>query len=297
MLKPFRAGLTALSLVLAQAACAQAARATVDADPALWVVKDADTTVYLFGTVHVLKPGLSWFDEAVRAAFDRSDTLMLEMVEPDAATMRKLVMAKGFNPSGRTLTEKLPADKRAAVAAALGKAGLPAQAYDRMDPWMAAVTLSMAPIQRMGYQPESGAEKSLARAAKDAGKAVEGFETAEQQLGFFDALPEPAQVRFLVSSVEDMPELAQEMERMVSAWAKGDADGLAAVLNDNLKDSPEVAEALLTDRNRNWAAAIRDRMARPGTVFVAVGAGHLAGADSVQAQLKGYGLNAVRVKY
>ena len=99
MLKPFRAALSAVALTLALPACAKTpaapARAANDADPALWVVKDKDTTIYLFGTIHVLKPGLTWFDEAVKKAFDASSEVKLELIMPDAADMQKLVMATG----------------------------------------------------------------------------------------------------------------------------------------------------------------------------------------------------------
>ena len=125
--------LIALALLAAPAAQAQTVK---DADPALWVVKDADTTVYLFGTVHALKPGLSWFDEAVKAAFDKSDELVLEMVEPDAATMQGLILKTGVNLEGPTLTERLPADKREAFARAAADSGVPAVALDRFDPWL-----------------------------------------------------------------------------------------------------------------------------------------------------------------
>ena len=303
MLKSLAAAASTVALLFALPACAQKspapapAQAANDADPALWVVRDADTTVYLFGTVHVLKPGLTWFDEAVRAAFDRSDQLVLEMVEPDPAALQKVVMAKGMTSGGPTLTERLPADKRAGVARALAEAGLPQAAYDRMKPWLAAVTATIAPLGKLGYDAANGPEKLLAGAAKAAGKPVLGLETAEEQLGFFDGLSGPAQVRFLVSSVDELPTLPAEMERMVANWAKGDPAALAAVLNDSLQDSPEVARVLLTDRNKRWAGWIGERMAKPGTVFVAVGAGHLAGPGAVQAQLKARGLKAERVRY
>lgn len=300
MFKRSHAAATALSLLLAQGACAQATpvAAAQDADPALWVVKDADTTVYLFGTVHVLKPGMSWFDEAVRTAFDRSDTLVLEMVEPDPASLQKLVVAKGVAPAGAPkLTEQLPADKRAGVVKALSDVGVPPSSYERYKPWLAAVTVSVAPLGKLGYDAANGPEKVLARTATQQGKQVIGLETAEQQLGFFDSIPAPAQVKFLTASVDELPKLPTEMAKMVDDWARGDPDRLAALLNDNLKESPEVARVLLTERNRNWAGWIKERMARPGTVFVAVGAGHLAGKGSVQAQLKAYKLKAVRVKY
>ncbi|PAX09456.1 TraB/GumN family protein [Sphingomonas lenta] len=302
MPKLLRGAVAAALAFAALPACAQVPSAsgpaaTADADPALWVVKDADTTVYLFGTVHVLKPGMSWFDEAVKTAFDGSKEVVLEIADLDPKAAQQVAIAKGLNMSGPGLTEKLPVDKRAAVTKALTDLGLPQQAYDRMDPWLAAVTLVAAPLEKLGFKGDSGAEKVITASAKGASKQLVGLETIEQQLGYFDSISEPEQVKFLVSAAEDLPQLGREMERMIDTWARGDADGLAAIMNENLKDSPEVARILLTNRNKRWAEWINGRMAQPGTVFVAVGAGHLAGAGSVQDQLKAYKLRATRVKY
>ena len=291
--------LTAIAVALALPACAQQAPAPAvqDADPALWVVKDKDTTVYLFGTIHVLKPGLTWFDEAVRTAFDRSGELVLELVKPSDAEMQQLVLSQGINPAGPTLTEQLPADKRDAYLKALTETGIPAAAFDRMKPWLAGVTLSLAPIQKAGYATANGPEEVLAAAAKTAGKPVIGLETAAQQIGYFGSLSQGAQVQFLVSTVDELPRATETLGRMVADWSRGDPAALAEEMNDSLKDSPEVAKVLLTDRNARWAQWIRERMARPGTVFVAVGAGHLAGTGSVQEQLAGLKIKAKRVKY
>nr|WP_025587078.1 TraB/GumN family protein [Sphingomonas sp. UNC305MFCol5.2] len=286
--------LAALALLFAPAAQAQAVK---DADPALWVVKDADTTIYLFGTVHVLKPGLSWFDEGVKAAFDKSDELVLEMVEPDTATMQGLIMKTALNPTGPTLTEKLPADKREAYAKAMTDVGVPAAALDRFDPWFAAVTLSLAGLPKLGYNPESGAERTLSAAAKAASKRIVGLETAEQQLGYFDNLPEPLQVKFLVSTVDDYPKMAAELDKMIASWSAGDPETLGKTMNEELADTPELAKVLLADRNARWADWIDQRLQKPGTVFIAVGAGHLAGAESVQAQLAKHKLTVTRVAY
>lgn len=291
MLKPT---LAALALLFAPALHAQAVK---DADPALWVIKDADTTIYLFGTVHVLKPGLGWFDEGVKAAFDKSDELVLEMIEPDTATMQGLIMKTALNPEGPTLTEKLPADKREAYAKAMTDVGVPAAALDRFDPWFAAVTLSIAGLPKLGYDPESGAERTLSVAAKAANKRVIGLETAEQQLGYFDALPEPLQVKFLVSTVDDYPRMATELDKMIASWSAGDPEALGKTMNEELADTPELSKVLLADRNTRWAEWIEQRLQKPGTVFVAVGAGHLAGAESVQAQLAKHKLTATRVAY
>lgn len=292
----------ALALMLALPACAkEPAKAPVrkpnDADPALWVVKDKDTTVYLFGTIHVLKPGLTWFDEAVRKAFDRSGEVVLELVMPEPAAMQALVMKEGVTADGPTLTEQLPADKRAAYAKAVTDLGLPATAFDRMRPWFAATNLSLLPLQKLGYDPANGPEETITAAARAAGKPVIGLETAEQQIGYFAGLSQGAQVRFLTSTVEEVPKVGETMATMVRDWAAGKPDALAAQMNEDLKDSPEVAKVLLTDRNARWAKWVEARMARPGTVFVAVGAGHLAGAQSVVALLQRDGVKVRRVRY
>lgn len=301
LLKPVRAALSALAMALALPACAQTPskppRAANDADPALWVVKDKDTTIYLFGTIHVLKPGMTWFDEAVKTAFDRSQQVVLELVMPDPATMQGLVMANGVARDGPTLTEQIPADKRAAYTKAVTDLGLPANAFDRFKPWLAATNLSIAPLSKLGYDAANGPEQVITAAAKAAGKPVIGLETAEQQLGYFGSLSAKAQMEFLGSTIDELPKLETTMATMVAEWANGDPEALAKDMNDSLKDSPEVAKVLLVDRNKHWANWVATRMKTPGTVFVAVGAGHLAGKDSVQAQLAKLGVKAERVTY
>ena len=302
MIKTFGAALSAIALTLSLPACAQStpapAATTQDADPALWVVKDQDTTIYLFGTIHVLKPGLSWFDEAVKKAFDASQEVKLELVMPEPKAMQSLVLATGMAPAGTPpLTERLPADKRAAFTKAVTDLGLPANALDQYKPWLAATQLSIAPLSKQGYAAESGPEEVITAAAKAAGKPVTGLETAAQQLGYFNSLSDAAQIKFLTSTLEDMPKADDQMGTMVDDWAQGKPELLAKTMNDDLKDSPELAKALLVDRNQRWAGWIKQRLATPGTVFIAVGAGHLAGKDSVQAQLAKLGVKAKRVNY
>jgi uncharacterized protein YbaP (TraB family) len=295
----FRTALAALALALPLPACAKGApAATKDADPALWVVKDEDTTIYLFGTIHVLKPGMTWFDDAVKTAFDRSDEVKLELVMPDPAAMQGLVQSTGVAPAGTPpLTERLPVAKRAAFTKAVIEAGLPANALDRYKPWLAATQLSIAPLSKLGYDATNGPEQVITAAAKATGKPLTGLETAEQQLGYFSGLSDAAQISFLTSTMDELPKAADTMARMVDDWAAGRPDRLAKDMNDSLKDSPEVAKVLLVDRNKRWANWIGQRLAKPGTVFVAVGAGHLAGADSVQAQLAKAGVKAERIAY
>ena len=277
---------------------AAAATALTDADPALWVVKDDDTTIYLFGTVHVLKPGLSWFDEAVKTAFDKSDEMMLEIVMPeDQAAVAKTMMPLAIDQTGKTIPSRLTADELKAYQAAMVSVGVPANAFDSFEPWFPAMTLSVLPLTKLGYDPEQGAEKLLTKFAKDSSKPVSGLETLEEQLGFFDQLPDTQQVAFLNAVVKDIDKLGPMLDKMVGLWAKGDPDGLAVTMNESMAATPELASMLLYDRNQRWADQIKTRMDKPGTVFIAVGAGHLAGQKSVQDYLKDRGLTATRVDY
>jgi uncharacterized protein len=276
---------------------AAATATTQKVKPALWAVKDDDTTIYLLGTVHVLKPGLSWFDGAVRQAFDKSDELMLELVLPeDQAEVAKITIPMAMDTSGKTLPQKLDPEALKAYQAALTSLGVPANAFDALEPWFAGVTLSVLPLTKLGYDPEQGVEKQLTTAAKAASKPVSGFETLEEQLGFFDKLPEAQQVAFLNSTVKDIDKLGPTLDKLVVLWGKGDPKNLATLMNESMAATPELTKTLLWDRNARWADQIKTRMDKPGTVFVAVGAGHLAGEHSVQDYLAARGLKAKRVQ-
>jgi len=293
MLKP----LLPLLALLALAGCGGRKVEKTDADPALWVVRDDDTTIYLFGTVHVLKPHLSWFDEAVRDALDRSDSLVLELVVPPEAEMARIIDELGTARRGPALPEQLPPNRAKQLRDALDRLGRDRHALDRAEPWLAATTLSILPIRELGYDVADGAENVLRGTAEKAGKPVIGLETAREQFGYFDRLSPAAQRRMLGGVLDGMPRAAATLDATIAAWSRGDEARLASLVNDDLKASPEVERALLIDRNRRWADWIAARMRQPGTVFVAVGAGHLAGPRSVQAELAKRGLEAARINY
>ncbi|PVX29585.1 TraB/GumN family protein [Sphingomonas pokkalii] len=286
----FRALLLAALFLLGS--CGTAPR---EAKPALWAVRDGDTTVYLFGTVHLLPAGLRWFEGPVRTAFDASDTLVLELVMPPQAETQALLDTLGRTPGDPTVAT-LPAPEHARLTDTLRQAGLPPQALDRDEPWLAALTLSLLPLQKLGYDDANGAETVLQAAATKAGKQVKGLETAAQQFGYFDHLSAPAQTRLLTETLNGLPRSGTQIDAMITAWSKGDADALAQLLNADLAKNPELRATLLVQRNRNWADWIAARMHTPGTVFVAVGAGHLAGGDSVLAMLGQAGLKVERLQ-
>lgn len=273
-----------------------AAKAPSAATPALWVVQDPDTTIYLFGTVHVLKPGLRWFDGTVKAAFESADTLVVEVLEPEAAEMQRTIMKLAVDADGPPLSEKLSPEAREKYKAAMKAEGIPWEALERLEPWMAGMTLAVAPLGRLGYSAEAGVEKILVAQAQGASKTIVGLETVEQQLGYFDGLAEEDQIAFLNATVDGLPGMEGQFAALVEHWSAGKPDALAREMNASLAATPVLAKTLLFDRNARWAEWIRNRMEQPGTLFLAVGAGHLAGAQSVQDSLKALGLMPRRVK-
>ena len=173
--------------------------------------------------------------------------------------------------------------------------GLPVEAMDRFKPWFAAVNLSALPILKEGYDPAHGVESALDTRAKALARPHSALETAEYQLGLFDSLPQELQLSYLAEVVRTMPEARNEIAGMVEAWKRGDADRLAEIVNDD-QDNPALMERLLFARNRAWTDWIRARMDKPGVVFLAVGAGHLAGDGSVQRLLAEKGIVSSRVQ-
>lgn len=282
---------------VAQTAAAPTAAAPTKmriAKPALWKISDADTTIYLFGTIHLLPKDIDWYRGLVKDSFLSSQELVLEMVEPDDATMAGLVMKKGMNPAGVTLRSMMSDTDKANYEAALKKLDLPAEGFDAMRPWLAGVTLAVLPLIKQGYDPESGVEKILEKERGD--RKLIGLETAEQQLGFFGDLPDTLSLKFLSETVESAGEVDEITPKMLNAWIRGDADTVGNMVNDSMAETPELAAVLLVNRNMNWAEWIDARLDQPGVVFIAVGAGHLAGRYSVNTMLVAKGLKVTRVQ-
>lgn len=263
--------------------------------PALWRVRDADTTIYLFGTIHALRPGLAWFDGPVAQAFGKSDTLVTEIADVGGLDVAQTLLGSAMLPAGQSLRARMSESDRAAYDAALAKAQIPAAALDRFKPWYAAVVLSSLPLLRAGYKLEEGVELQLAAKAKAGTKKQEALETAAYQLGLFDALPQANQLAYLRQVVANLDTVTAQIDAIIAEWGRGDASGLASAMNAEEADAG-LAEALITRRNKAWAKWIAARLAKPGTVFVAVGAGHLAGAGSVQDQLAAAGLKSERLQ-
>lgn len=295
MFRRLAASAAALTAALGLA-CAPALGAPRDADPALWVVRDADTTIYLFGTVHFLPKDLSWFDEAVADAFNASDELRMELLPvDDPASLGPLIMKLAVDPNGRTMAQRLSPEDHAAYVRALQEIGLPAAQLEPLEPWFISVQAASVMYMKAGLDPKSGAEEVLTQAARKGGKAITAFETPEQQFTMLDSTPEAEQLAGIRDIANNRDEGLALMSRLIDHWTRGEADETGRLMNAEMKDTPETARILLADRNVRWAADIRSRLDRPGVVFVAVGAGHLAGDRNVRELLEKEGLKVERI--
>lgn len=268
------------------------------AEPAMWVVKDKDSTIYLLGTVHILKPETKWRTPKIDAAMAESKELWLElpgMTDEEMMTvMMPLVAQHGLSP-GKPLSSRLTPEEFKSLQDAAKLAGLPIDMLAIARPWFAAVGISTSAITRAGYDPKSGVEEKLKAAFGERNIKAKGLETVEQQMQVFASMTEEEEMAFLRSALLDYDQAPVELDRMVADWASGNISDLGKMMVDELKAvSPALYEELLTKRNANWAMKIEEMLKGSGTAFIAVGAGHLIGPDSVQVQLKAKGIEATR---
>lgn len=261
--------LIAAALAAAMPAATPATEAPANADPAIFVVRDADTTVYLFGTFHALDGKSEWFNDQVKDAFESSDELVLETLIPERPAR------------GAPTAQPLPQLRSLSVT--------PSASF------LASTRMAINAGRSQGMQVNNGADMVLRRAAEAEGKQVEGLETLESQLAMFNRMPTAPQAAPAASAAPTMNSLTHSMTEMQSAWKRGDQSVFVRVLGQLEQGSPDTYRMMFIERNARWADWIRARMQTPGTVFVAVGAGHLAGKDSVLVRLAQLGIPSARV--
>jgi uncharacterized protein YbaP (TraB family) len=268
------------------------------AEPALWVVKGPHAKVYLFGSVHVLKKDAPWRTPKIDAAIKESGTLWLEIPDvDDMKTLQPLIMKLGVDQE-HPLSTKLTRELLAMVDTAAKAAGVPAgeASLEPLKPWLAAVTLSVAPMTQAGFDPNSGVEMVLKPEFDKAGKPVKGFETSEQQLHYFADMSEKAQIDFLNSTTNDSKDSGEKFKKLVDAWYAGDEAQIDSAIGGEFRDKyPEAYRTLILSRNENFTQRIDGLLNGNGVSFVAIGVGHLVGADGVVAKLKEKGWTVVRL--
>jgi hypothetical protein len=269
--------------------------APASAEPALWKVQGLHATVYLFGTVHVLKSTTQWRTPKIDLAFASSGTLWEEVASTDdQAALQPLVAQYGLD-TAHPLSSQLDDASKAKLATFEATYGLAPARVDLLRPWLVAMMISVLPMTKVGYDSKSGVDIVLRTLAKTDGKPLMGFETAEQQVHYLADLPQKQQLDYLALTLAHVDESASGIGALVDAWAAGDTVKLDSLMRgDEFTGNAPLYQTLIVQRNRAFASKIEDLLKGEGTTFVAIGAGHLVGPDSVQAALAKDGIQAVR---
>ena len=247
-----------------------------NADPAIYVVRDADTTIYLFGTFHALDSKTEWFNDQVKDAFEQSDELVLETLLPEGPPKAATLKA----PPAPAVALRMPVASSAS--------------------FLATTRMAISAGRSQGMQVGNGADMVLRHIAEDEGKPVEGLESLQSQLNMFNRMPPAAPPAAAlpgtpVGNAASMDSLQKAMAEMQSAWKHGDQSVFVRMLGQVERSSPDTYRMMFVERNKHFAEWIATRMQKPGTVFVAIGAGHLAGKDSVLVRLAERGIESQRV--
>jgi hypothetical protein len=266
----------------------------------MWAVKDADSTIYMLGTVHLLRPETQWRTDKLEAAIAEAKELWLELPTTDAAAMAgemlPLVAQYGLSP-GKPLSKSLAPEELKTLDEAARLAGLSGAQLNAFRPWFAALTISNAAITRAGYDPMSGVDSRIEKAFAARGIKPRGLETAELQIKVFAGMTPEQELRYLRETIEEYEAAPVELDKMVDQWSKADLAGMEEMFVTEMKvEEPELYAALLTNRNASWVTQIEGILAGKGVSFMAVGAGHLIGPDSVIAMLAARGVRAERVQ-
>lgn len=288
----------AMAFLLFAPAWAEARTGAAPPNPAIWLLADEDTRIYLFGTVHILPHDLVWRSEALERVIAEADELVLEIGEEPAADEAAALFAPMMMDKSVSILGRVSPARRAALREMIAASGLPIELYDRMHSWGAAFMLVGASFREAYADPNApeapltGVEDSLRVDFERDNRPISGVESVETQLGFFDAMPLGEQRAFLESTIDAYLSEEAVFDPEEAGWVRGDVESIGAEMEAL---PPALFERLITRRNAAWTEWLVERLRRPGTVLFAVGAGHLAGRDSVQSMLAGRGLRANRL--
>jgi uncharacterized protein YbaP (TraB family) len=280
----------ALAAVPAQAVAAE--RSVV------WSVRGAHNTVYLFGSIHVLRPGDVGLPQAAAEAYDDAEQLVMEIDMDDPAVADPLAMAADMQryarlPAGQSLRSVM-GDDYAAVATKLREAGLELSLFDDFAPWFVGMLVLQLEIAKRGFDPAHGIEQQVTDRAIADRKPILGLETPAEQFAILAGLPLPEQKRFLLMTLEETDQTDAMLERLLNAWRAGDTATLAQALSEEFEDFPELYRPLTEDRNRAWVVQLVELLDDRDDYLVVVGALHLVGRNSVVDLLRQRGYRVTR---
>jgi len=262
----------------------------------LWELHGKHNSVFLLGSIHVLRPADYPLDPAVMRAYASSKSLVMEinLADMDLEQLQGEMMASAMLPEGKSLPEVLGAKRYARAETLAREVGVELSTFDQFAPWFAAEAISQLQLMQLGFQPTSGVEMYFLERARGDGKSVAGLETVHDQIALFEGLSMDAQAEYLVSSLEQAHELPKQVDDMVHAWQRGDTAWFDDQMRSELGRDPALYQSVLAARNRKWIPKIEALLNDDKNYLVIVGTGHLVGRNSVIEMLKKDGIGATQ---
>lgn len=257
----------------------------------LWKASGDKNTVYILGSIHLLKRESAALKPIVQEVFSKSKRLVLEidLVKEGPAKFQQLLMQKGIDPEGKQLEQQLSQETYALTAKRASDLGVDLKILAPFKPWVVALTMVVMQLQKLGYDPNLGIDHQLARRAKQADKPVDGLETAEFQIDIFSRLTASEQDMFLRQSLLEMDQLEKSVDDLVAVWNSGDVARGEQLFLESMRAYPELKAKLIDERNRSWIGQIEQFLKQDDDILVVVGSAHLVGKGGVIEILKARG--------
>ncbi|MEE8126683.1 MAG: TraB/GumN family protein [Nitrospirales bacterium] len=257
----------------------------------LWKVQSSQNTIFLLGSIHVLRENNYPLGAPLYEAFEQASTVIFEvdLDELSSPVSQLQMLKKGLYSNGQNLQSVLSKESYQTAKADFASLGLDIKNFHPMKPWMAATAVMALEMQKLGYDSAYGVDRHFFTKAQKAGKEIKGLETVEFQLGLFDNLSGQMQEFFLLQSLEDLKDIEVRIKEMVDAWTQGNVKDLEGIL-EGMREYPELFQALVVSRNQKWIPQIEQALQQPEPAFIVVGALHLLGKEGLVAALqdKGY---------
>jgi uncharacterized protein YbaP (TraB family) len=262
--------------------------------PALWKVTGRHSTIYLFGSVHILSPTLQWRDARIGRAIDAADSFFFETAL-DKAPIQKYVAERGSLPAGQSLRALLPPESQKDLDDDFTTLGVPEKSFDTRRPWLATLAMITLKASPAGTPP-TGVDVSVMADANSRGKPLRYFETMEEQLALIVPDDPEAELKDFETFLQTFSHQDADMASLMEAWSRGDDAALARLVMKDFDKNPQARKVLFDDRNARWVTALKSVLdSESGTVLVTVGAGHLLGEHGVPALLRAAGYKVERL--
>ncbi len=257
----------------------------------MWKVAGASNSVYLLGSIHLLRSQDYPLPTAIDAAYDDAEVLIMEvdMDDMDPFAAQAAFTRYGVLHDDTTLRDLMGDGLYLEAIAAAEIIGIPLGMLQKTEPWYAAMTVEIMMLSRIGFNPALGVEMHMMSKATQDGKAIEGFETVEEQIQFLDGMSLQAQRDMLLSTLAESTKLGEMMDGLIEAWRHGDIAELEAGMLDELAKHEELNKTLVTDRNSRWVGQIEELLDDVDDYLIIVGALHLIGPQGVPNQLEDMG--------